>query len=171
MFPIIMMTGATIFFADNWPEHLWQLRVLLAQQGPLHVGRDLPPTHGPSQRMSVHPEGKWMDWQFCSNLACSFSLRGCVGTKPAASGCPIYPSCLWLRNVSVLYNHPRIVTINRNFVHTSVVYLSENRGHFHQCFTCAAFTLVDPKSVKNTDELTIFFMLSGSAHAFLLVKC
>jgi vitamin K-dependent gamma-carboxylase len=23
MFPIIMMTGATIFFADNWPEQLW----------------------------------------------------------------------------------------------------------------------------------------------------
>ncbi len=28
-----------------------------------------------------------------------------------------------------------------------------------------AFTLVDPKSIKDTDDLTVFFMLSGSTSA------
>jgi vitamin K-dependent gamma-carboxylase len=52
MFPIIMMTGATIFFADNWPERLWsrtsRFTGLLSGRGPAssishHIGAAVRP--------------------------------------------------------------------------------------------------------------------------------
>jgi hypothetical protein len=71
MFPIIMMTGATIFFADNWPEHLWQRIMRLTS--PIS-GRKPAPASAPTLGADVRPVKParifriavlvWLCWSF-----------------------------------------------------------------------------------------------------------
>lgn len=107
-------------------EHLRQLRVVDAQQCPLHPRRNLPPTDRLAQGVRVNPEGEGVEDQIGPQGARGLSVGSLSGRESSVSRGPVNSGRLGLWQVGVMDVDAGGVTVGWDVIDRGVVDLKMN---------------------------------------------